>query len=360
MYRTRRLSLFLAFFFLPSAGVERAFADSHPFTQEQLVLRQLFILIDRSIDNSKIPSVSANLDEVVKSLGELQVACSRQTIRAFSDLRDGSIVLTTDKNARLCCVRRAANTLEVFQYPLPPQVRVPEEISHFFPRDCLIVSGKPANEATITRTDRGLFFAKSVLDVGYIEQGQIFRGKVEIKNSSLAPLTVDSIKGSCGCVTGAVTDGLLPPGGSCTMTITFNTAAKAGIQQYYVAVGAGSDVAVMQLTGYISTKFSFYPRSIDFGTLSEHSVRQIRVLEMSGIDRAPILSAESVDNSLGIRVEHRRSNLWDRPEDIIYVEAVPAKFARGNHDISIRVKFVGDSPDAPGVETDIPVRLWVP
>src|SRR5262245_49621923 len=68
-----------------------------------------------------------------------------------------------------------------------------------------------------------LRFDPPQLDLGTVKSGQVFLHKVKVVNAGARPVTVNEIKGSCGCLRLALEPATLTPGQEGLLSLTVNT-----------------------------------------------------------------------------------------------------------------------------------------
>lgn len=79
-------------------------------------------------------------------------------------------------------------------------------------------------------------FKDTLHDFGTIHESEIVQYDFDFTNKGKTPLVITSASGSCGCTVPSYPHDPVPPGGTATMKVTFNSAGKAGHQEKSVAI----------------------------------------------------------------------------------------------------------------------------
>jgi hypothetical protein len=124
----------------------------------------------------------------------------------------------------------------------------------------------PAPAVSPAVTPNALAFSPATLDMGEMTAGQPKTLDLTITNTSDTPVTIDSIKGGCGCT--KVTDppkGPIAPGASFTVQVTMDPGMKTGIalrKPVHVAL-AGGRVESMNIVATVKTVVAVTPEVIE-------------------------------------------------------------------------------------------------
>jgi Protein of unknown function (DUF1573) len=103
----------------------------------------------------------------------------------------------------------------------------------------------PAPQAGLTTVE----FAEDNHDFGAITEGDLVSHRFSFTNTGDHPVTIESLKASCGCTTGDYSQGEIAPGKSGYVEVKFDSKGKAGIQKKSVTVTfANTDPKVKMLT----------------------------------------------------------------------------------------------------------------
>ncbi len=73
-------------------------------------------------------------------------------------------------------------------------------------------------------------FEKTTHNFGKVKAGEKVKYNFKFKNTGDAPLIVSAVKPSCGCTVSDWTKTPVPPGGSGSVTLEFDTSGKQGLQ----------------------------------------------------------------------------------------------------------------------------------
>jgi len=74
------------------------------------------------------------------------------------------------------------------------------------------------------------------LDIGYVEPGMVIQREVQVTNNGPTELTVTRTDSSCACTVAALSDRVIPPGGSITLKVSYDADTNIGIIQKEVRV----------------------------------------------------------------------------------------------------------------------------
>jgi Protein of unknown function (DUF1573) len=325
-------------------------------SQQQLVLRQLAVVLDQPVPNNLLPSVHNSLDEVKNALGAMGMQGDIHVFGTFGELPKDQPLLTLDNKAVLCLVRREGTTMTVFAYPTAPTRVASSSIAQsFFPRKFIPVSKK----TTFLLGGRGVMqLSPNVLDFGSLEQGGSFDGSFSIQNAGSVPVIIKDVRGSCGCMDVELTSSpRLEPGAAGHIHVHFSSNDHVGVQEYFIVVTTDGDSAMAQFTGYVKTDLTYYPRQIDFDDPSGRNAQQIHFLARSGIDVEPVENVVVGDRSLTTKVTRAWSKAWHVREDIVTVTLDKSHLSPGEHDMSLAVNMNAGFGDP--VLVQIPVSVWI-
>jgi hypothetical protein len=104
--------------------------------------------------------------------------------------------------------------------------------------------------APVAAAPRVLRFSPEIIEFGEVDPGKPVTAKLTITNTGDAPVTIESVKGGCGCTTvSAPPKGPVAPGGSFTVDVTMDPGTKTGValvKPVHVAI-AGGQVESMQI-----------------------------------------------------------------------------------------------------------------
>lgn len=83
-------------------------------------------------------------------------------------------------------------------------------------------------------------FPEAVFDFGEVFEGDKVTHTFTFTNTGTAPLLINEAKSSCGCTVPEWPRQPIPPDSTGTITVTFNTAGKAGSQSKQVTIFANT------------------------------------------------------------------------------------------------------------------------
>ena len=141
--------------------------------------------------------------------------------------------------------------------------------------------------APVASTPNVLAFSPATLDMGEMTAGQPKTLELTITNTSGSPVTIESIKGGCGCTT--VTDppkGPIEPGASFTVQVTMDPGMKTGIalrKPVHVAL-TGGRVESMNIVATVKTVIKVTPEVVE--TLGKAG-SSVPTVVLASVDGAP-------------------------------------------------------------------------
>jgi hypothetical protein len=91
-------------------------------------------------------------------------------------------------------------------------------------------------------------FEEEIHDFGRVIQGEKVSYSFKFKNTGKSDLVISDAKGSCGCTVADFPKKPIPPAGSGTVDVTFNTESKKGYQNKNVTVIANTQPNTKVLT----------------------------------------------------------------------------------------------------------------
>lgn len=187
--------------------------------------------------------------------------------------------------------------------------------------------------------------APETLDMGELTVGQPKTVPFTVRNAGPEPMTVESVKGGCGCTTvSAPPKGPIAPGESFTVQVTVDPGKKGGVdlvKPLYVAY-AGGRVESVQIKGRVKAVALVTPTVIE-STDAESATRRISIESASG-ERFRVTGIAPA----GILAAH--------PADAVAAR-VDLAFDRAAWERSGRPSSVAVSTDLPGApEVVVPIR----
>lgn len=91
-------------------------------------------------------------------------------------------------------------------------------------------------------------FEETEFDYGVIDEGDKARHTYKFTNTGKEPLIISNAKGSCGCTVPQWPKEPIPPGGTGSIDVEFNSKGKKGKQSKRVTITANTDPAQTFLT----------------------------------------------------------------------------------------------------------------
>ncbi len=107
---------------------------------------------------------------------------------------------------------------------------------------------KPAEPAVPAGPTTTISFDETEYDYGVIDEGEKARHTYKFTNSGKEPLIISNAKGSCGCTVPSWPKEPIPPGGTGTIDVEFNSKGKKGKQSKRVTITANTEPAQTFLT----------------------------------------------------------------------------------------------------------------
>jgi hypothetical protein len=178
---------------------------------------------------------------------------------------------------------------------------------------------------------RMLRFAPETIEFGEVDPGKPVTAKLTITNVSDAPITVEGIKGGCGCTTvSAPPREPVAPGASFTVDVTMDPGAKPGValvKPMYVTV-AGGAVESMQIKAKVkgtpvpaAEKVTLFRLPVPAGPADRASVERTQDDLIRGIDSRVAADARSAQFRMRL---HRESGMLFVHGDAADIDAVRA------------------------------------
>lgn len=208
-------------------------------------------------------------------------------------------------------------------------------------------NGSPPALVAPPKTATGtLSFSPVTLDMGEMTAGQPKTADLTITNTSDSPVTIESIKGGCGCT--KVTEppkGPIAPGGSVTVQVTMDPGLRTGIalrKPVHVTL-VGGRVESMSIVATVKTVIRVDPEVVEaFGK----DGKAMPTVVLSSVDAKPFQVTAAAPS--GIIDLTKAQSPADRHELAVNVEA----WARAGRPATILLST--DRADAPSVA--VPVK----
>lgn len=178
---------------------------------------------------------------------------------------------------------------------------------------------------------RMLSFAPETIEFGEVDPGKPVTAKLTITNVSDAPITVEGIKGGCGCTTvSAPPKEPVAPGASFTVDVTMDPGTKPGValvKPVYVTV-AGGAVESMQIKAKVkgtpvpaAEKVTLFRLPVPAGQADRASVERTQDGLIREIDARVTADARSAQFRMRL---HRESGMLFVHGDAADIDAVRA------------------------------------
>lgn len=189
-------------------------------------------------------------------------------------------------------------------------------------------------------------------DFGSVSQGKKVEHVFIVRNKGNAPLTIKSVRPSCGCTAIASSASVIAPGRSGEIKTTFNSANYAGTIHKTVAVESNDPKApasVLTIKGTVIEDIQLAPRQLDLGQVRVGTVRKTTVT-VTNRGRKP-LRLTAVKSSLPqLAVTVERKLLQPGESGALLLSVTPRK---GDRLLSGYLTITTDNPDKR--EVSVPV-----
>lgn len=196
--------------------------------------------------------------------------------------------------------------------------------------------------ACIAHSAQRITVSNPDFNFGKITQGQIVEHIFIIRNDGDQPLSVKSVRTSCGCTAAKVSSRVIQPGTSSKIKTTFNSGGFSGKVRKTIAVATDDPklpVTTLSLSGSVVEEITIDPRQLDFGTLKAGSTKEKTITLASNIKNGVRLSVSSV--SPQFKVTPGKNFLKPGESVTITVSATPRK---GDRMISGYIFIKADLP----------------
>jgi hypothetical protein len=190
-------------------------------------------------------------------------------------------------------------------------------------------------------------------DFGTIPQGQKVEHVFIVKNNGDVPLSIKSIRPSCGCTAAQASSRVIQPGKTSEIKATFNSANFFGVIHKTIAVESDDPkvpVSTLSLNGSVIEEITINPRQINLGVLKSGSAKEIAL--SVGNNSKQIVRVLSVKSPMPqINVKPLNSVIKPGETAIINVSASPHKSDRM---LSGYISIMTDNP----TKTEIIVPVY--
>jgi hypothetical protein len=171
---------------------------------------------------------------------------------------------------------------------------------------------------------------QSGYDFGSIPQGQKVEHVFIVKNNGDLPLSILSIRPSCGCTAAHASSRVIQPGKTSEIKVTFNSANFFGDIHKTIAVESndpGAPLLTLSLSGKVIEEITVIPRQIDLGVLKPGSAKEITLsVGNNGKKNVRVLSVKSTMPQVNVRAQI--SIIKPGETAIVNVSATPGKSDR--------------------------------
>ncbi len=117
-------------------------------------------------------------------------------------------------------------------------------------------------------------------DFGTVARSAKTEHRFPITNIYQQPMTISSVRASCGCTTPIIEKQVLQPGETGAILARFNTGTHTGQKKATLTVSITAPVYTelqLNVTGYIRSDIVFNPVEVNFGTVAEGSAKSLDV-----------------------------------------------------------------------------------
>jgi Protein of unknown function (DUF1573) len=199
---------------------------------------------------------------------------------------------------------------------------------------------------------------QTAIDLPTFDFGSIYQGtKVEhvftIRNKGDAPLTIKSVRPSCGCTAASITTSVIPPGKTGAIKASFNSTNFAGTIQKTVAVDTDDlkfPALILTLKGTVFEDIQINPKQLNLGQIKVNDTTKSTLVIMNKGSKP--LQLTSVKSSLAqIIAKADRSLLKPGESSKIFVSISPRS---GDRLLSGYLSIMTDNP----VKAEIQVPVY--
>jgi len=177
---------------------------------------------------------------------------------------------------------------------------------NFLSRFCIFIVSVLSVAATALHAQPELHVGSGgQMQLGEIYAENLVHTKVPLTNSGKDTLLLGEIESTCGCTVGQTLRKFIPPGGSDTIDITFNTHGYNGFVKKDLFLHSNDPVqpkAMISLIATVGTLYHIEPALLKFGatTVGVPITRKMKVVSESD-DTLKIVSIRPSDPSITVR-----------------------------------------------------------
>jgi hypothetical protein len=178
--------------------------------------------------------------------------------------------------------------VQVIDPPKEPEFILDKEFSKLYSGFALLLSDDPSAFPADEDSGPDLRLNTYLWDFGAIDEGRSVSQELTLKNQGAEELTILEVKPSCTCVTWSLSDFVLRPGASASMSLKFDPTGKSGSQPQTVTIRSNDPVTPaiqLQIRGTVKPlKVVFSPKRVDFGTVNREKPTAKQVYVDSMVD----------------------------------------------------------------------------
>lgn len=159
-------------------------------------------------------------------------------------------------------------------------------------------TGSPAvvKASATTPPSGSIEFSPAALDFGNVlATTGVVKREVTVRNSTLHPIVLESVRSSCGCTTGSVTDSKLAPGAATVLTVSLTTSSREGPYSGWVTLrigGGPSKEASLPVRAEFKAFASLEPTTLYFNECVVNQASEATVLLRAPRDTSVSVSSD--------------------------------------------------------------------
>jgi hypothetical protein len=197
--------------------------------------------------------------------------------------------------------------------------------------------------ATVVHAAQSISSSQPVFNFGTIPQGKKVEHVFIVNNSGDMPLTIKSIRPSCGCTAANASSSVIQPWKSSEITVTFNSANFSGAIHKTIALETNDPkvpVYILTLNGSVIEEIAVNPRQINLGALKLGSTKDMIVtVDNNGKRPLTLLSVKSLLSQINVKLD--KSVIRPGESTMIHVAASPSN---GDRMLSGYLSITTDNP----------------
>jgi len=189
---------------------------------------------------------------------------------------------------------------------------------------------------------------RPTFDFGSIREGKKVDHLFTIRNKGDAPLTIESVKASCGCTAVSSTSSVIPPGKKGEIKASFNSANFSGTIHKTIAVHSNDPKIpsyTLTITGNVVSEVQLTPVQLDLGQIKSNETKQMVItVANNGTKPLRLTAIESPLPQITATVDKKLLN--PRESASILVSVTPRS---GDHMLSSYITIKTDNPVKPSI-----------